>query len=373
MLAFFSSPVQTIAQNTNGLSEQEKKTTINSISDILIDSYVFPEVGKKMSEFIQEKFKDGEYGTIDDAMEFAQQITTDLRSVSNDLHLNVRYMPQNNEGPANMIMAPPVDQLVRLKRDNFGFHEVKILDGNIGYLNLRGFVDTAYGGETAIAAMNFLSNADALIIDLRQNGGEQPSMIQLISSYLFEGSIHLNDFYWRPTDEYSQNWTLPHVPGERMPDIDVYVLTSSYSFSAAEEFAYNLKHLDRATIIGETTRGGAHPGSSFRVGDQFDIWVPQERAINPITDTNWEGTGVKPHIQIEADKALLAGQVEALKSLKKNAQDKWSSKYYDFYLRDLEAEMEPVTLAQLPKKCKYMLYVMVVVATLRYVCTSLYR
>lgn len=202
---------------------------------------------------------------------------------------------------------------------NYGFRQVRILDGNVGYLNLTGFANVdERAGATAQAAMNFLGNADALIIDLRQNGGGSPSMIQLITSYLYGSErVHLNNFYNRPRDEHTQTWTLPYVPGKRRPDIDVYVLTSQSTFSAAEEFSYNLRNLERATLIGETTGGGAHPGGTQIATNRFTIWVPDGRAINPITKTNWEGVGVEPHMKVSANEALEVAQITALESILK--------------------------------------------------------
>ena len=152
-------------------------------------------------------------------------------------------------------------ELAQLRRENFYFERVERLDGNVGYLDFRQFVDARLAGATAVAAMNFLSNCDAIIIDLRQNGGGEPSMIQLLTSYFFDEPKHINSFYVRYSDSIEQFWTQAYVPGKKMPDVPLYVLTSSYTFSGAEEFTYNLKNLKRATIIGETTGGGAHPVS----------------------------------------------------------------------------------------------------------------
>jgi hypothetical protein len=194
--------------------------------------------------------------------------------------------------------------------------------------------------------MNYLRNSDALIIDLRQNGGGSPSMIQLISSYLFRAEpIHLNSFYWRPGDRNTQTWTLPYVPGKRMPDTPVYVLTSKNTFSAAEEFSYNLRNLERATLIGETTGGGAHPGGTRIATDRYSIWVPSGRAINPITNDNWEGVGVKPHIEVPADQALAKAHTKALKQLIKKSKDE-DSFLYEWALEGLNANQNPVTLSE---------------------------
>jgi len=209
-------------------------------------------------------------------------------------------------------------------------------------LDLRSFSDTQFASETATAAMNFLSNADAIIIDLRANGGGSPQMIQLISSYLFEGRVHLNNFYMRPTDDTLQTWTLPYVPGKRNTTADVYVLTSGSTFSAAEEFSYNLKNLERATLIGETTGGGAHPGGNQRVNDRFMIWLPTGRAISPITNTNWEGVGVIPHIKVPAADALDTAKLKALETLKGKTDDEEMAFFYDWSIKGIQAAKNPV-------------------------------
>ncbi len=129
--------------------------------------------------------------------------------------------------------------------------------------------------------MNFLAYCDAIIVDLRQNGGGDPAQIQLISSYFFEEPVHLNDLYARATDRTENYWTLPYVPGAEASKADLYVLTSARTFSGAEEFSYNLQNLKRATIIGETTGGGAHPTNAMIVQRDFILRVPFARAINP--------------------------------------------------------------------------------------------
>ena len=204
----------------------------------------------------------------------------------------------------------------RGRSTNFGFEKAERLEGNVGYLELRMFMPAELGGETAAAAMNLLANTDALIIDVRKNGGGEPSMVALVSSYLFGPEpVHLNDLYFRPDDSTHQWWTLPHVPGLRYEGKPVYVLTSKRTFSAAEEFTYNLKCLKRATIVGETTGGGAHPGGIEKVHEHFGVFVPSGRAINPITKTNWEGTGVAPDVPVAADRALPTAHLAALRQI----------------------------------------------------------
>jgi len=345
-----------IALNVNGFSQEkelkvnkdEQEQVVNKISKILEDNYVYPETAKKMSSHLSGKLKKGDYKKITSPSEFADQLGKDLREISKDLHIRVGYDPEavkrmtrrekNRDDPELLEL-----RLKGLRRTNFGFNEVRILSGNIGYLDLRQFADPKYAGETAVAAMNLLANCETLIIDLRNNGGGSAEMIQLLTSYFYDDDpVHLNTFYWRPGDETMQTWTLPHVPGKKIPDIDIYVLTSRRTFSAAEEFSYNLKNLKRATLIGETTGGGAHPGGPMVVNDNFILNVPKGRAINPVTKTNWEGVGVKPHIEVPQEDALTTAHLKALEKLASSTKDKDDKSRYEWHAESLKAELNPV-------------------------------
>ena len=198
-------------------------------------------------------------------------------------------------------------------RQNFGFFRVERLAGNIGYVDLRGFMSPAMAGNTATAAMTFLANTDAVIFDLPTERRRRSKHGRVSTSYLFGSQpVHLNDFYNRPMNDTRQSWTSAFVPGPRLTDVDVYLLTSSRTFSGAEEFTYNLKNLQRATVVGETTGGGAHPVSGRRINDQFVIAVPTGRPINAVTKSNWEGVGVEPDVKVPAEQALRAAHLMAL-------------------------------------------------------------
>jgi C-terminal processing protease CtpA/Prc len=236
-------------------------------------------------------------------------------------------------------------ELEEKRRDNFCFKEIKLLEGNIGYVDLRCFAGAADAGPTAIAVMNFLAYTDAIIFDLRQNGGGSPSMIQLISSYFFPERVHLNSFYIRKSDSTKQFWTQAHVQGPRMSDVDLYVLTSNYTFSAAEEFTYNLKNMERATIIGDTTGGGAHPievkpFQNLSIG----MSLPFGRAVNPVTGTNWEGTGIAPHIAVPQEQALDKAHLEALKKLLEKTEDADQQARYQWAIDGKNVKLNPVTV-----------------------------
>ena len=288
----------------------------------LNEYYVFPETAKKMSEAVQARLKSGAYDTITGADDFATTLTDDLRAVSHDKHLGVNFSPRalpKMDPDANPTPDPAAlgRRKAQLQRNNCAFEKVERLQSNIGYLKFNGFMDPEICGATVAAAMNFLAHVDALIIDLRGNGGGDPKMVAYISTHLFAEPTHLNDLYNRKEDKTTEYWTLRDVPGARLADKPVFVLTAKRTFSGAEEFAYNLKNLKRATIIGETTGGGAHPVSGHRIDDHFTIGVPFARAINPISKTNWEGTGVEPDIKVPASEALDVAKRMAAEQLKK--------------------------------------------------------
>ncbi|HWA07710.1 MAG TPA: S41 family peptidase, partial [Ignavibacteria bacterium] len=208
----------------------------------------------------------------------------------------------------------------------------------IGYVDFRNFASPDYSKETVASVMKFLENTDAIIFDLRLNGGGDPAGVQLICSYLFsETPVHLNDLYYRPTDETKEYWTLRKIDGKRMPDVPVYVLTSKFTFSGAEEFSYNLKNLKRATIVGETTGGGAHPGGVKAINSGFAIFVPTGRAISPITKTNWEGVGVAPDVNIKSELALEQAQILALQKLAEKSKDEQQVNTYRWMVESLNA------------------------------------
>jgi hypothetical protein len=281
-----------------------RQKAIDGAADMLNEFYVFPETAKKMGDGIRARQKAGEYDSITNGDAFAEKLTSDLQEISHDKHLRVNF------SPAALPKGPPAggpDMAAmrrQMERMNCGFEKAERLPPNIGYLKFNMFGNPDICGPTASAAMNFLGSVDALIIDLRENGGGDPKMVAYVSSYLFDERTHLNDLYNRKEDKTEEFWTNTDVPGKRLAGKPVFVLTAKRTFSGAEEFTYNLKNLKRATIIGETTGGGAHPVSGHRIDDHFMIGVPFARAINPISKTNWEGTGVEPDVKVSAAEAL---------------------------------------------------------------------
>jgi len=271
----------------------ERDAVIESLTRTLESSYVFPEVASRMAEDLRARARTGGYD-MTDARELGRALTRDLQAVSRDKHL--RVFP----GGAQSRPTP------RPVPGEHGLGRREVLPGNIGYVEVLSFMGRGAGADEAIAAaMQAVARADALIIDLRANGGGSPVTVASLSSYLFERRTHLNSLHWREGGRVEEFWTRDDVTGVRFGAAKpVFVLTSRRTFSGAEEFAYNLKNLKRATIVGERTGGGAHPGAVRMLNERFAMFVPTGRAVSPVTGTNWEGTGVEPDVQVPADEAL---------------------------------------------------------------------
>ena len=316
-------PGLTAADMNPKIDAATRARVIDGAISNLNEFYVFPETAKKMGEALRARQKRGEYDASIEAEAFATLLTNHLQEVSHDKHLHVNFVPSviPKGGPAP---NPEAEARMRtqMERSNCFFEKVERLASNVGYLKFNAFADPAVCGPTATAAMNFLGNVDAIIFDLRDNGGGDPKMVAYISSYLFGESTHLNDLYNRKEDSTTQYWTLSYVPGKRLAGKPVFVLTSKRTFSGAEEFTYNLKNLKRATIVGETTGGGAHPVAGHRIDDHFTIGVPFERAVNPISKTNWEGTGVEPDVKVPALEALEVAKKMAAEQIRGDQQKK---------------------------------------------------
>jgi hypothetical protein len=328
---------------------QKRNSVIQDIIRLVREKYVYPETGEKIAVQIQTRLEDGAYDDIAQESDLAFRLTTDLQLISNDHHLSVVFDPKGAAAHVDPESETDPERMRRYlemaRKANYGFDRLEHLKGNIGYIDLRRLDPSEYAGETAVAAMNFVANCDALIIDLRQNHGGYPSMVQLITSYLSDPEPRLiNTFYYRPTDDTQQFWTFPHIPGKRRPDIPVYVLISGATSSAAEELAYDLKCMERATLIGETTAGAAHPVTKEIVQGVFDVRLPYGRPINPITRSNWEGTGVEPHILVLAEEALKTAHLHAMEQLSAKCQNEDERNYLVWMTEIIASDYSPVVL-----------------------------
>ena len=356
---------------------------IEDVLKNLQEAYVYPETAKRMEEAIRERVAKKEYESVTSAKALAQMLTEHLQLVSRDRHLRVNYRaealaegealpgaarivrrmpggdgggsPSTGDAPMRRIIREPAGtetpadsnspaRVVRRNPNdltgNMGLEKVETLEGNLGLLEFSYFDASPEAGKKISDAMNRLADTDALVIDLRRCRGGASNAITLLMSYFFDKSVHLSDAYDRLTGDTNSFWSLAEVPGRRYGQKDVYILTSHFTFSAAEDISYTLKNLKRASIVGETTGGGAHPVMGRRLNEHFFVMVPFARYISPVTKTNWEGTGVEPDIKVPAAHALKVAQLAALKKLSAQKQDAKAAAALKSLIETLQREVD---------------------------------
>jgi Peptidase family S41/N-terminal domain of Peptidase_S41 in eukaryotic IRBP len=304
------------------LDAAERKKVIDGVETNLKEYYIEPALAQQMADALKAHAAKGDYDAISDGDAFASRLTKDMQEVSHDKHLNVNFSPFKMPPRTEPTPEDEARFHRQMEHNNCAFDKVEILPNNIGYVKFDGFMDASFCGPTVVAAMGFVAHTDAIIFDLRQNGGGQPAMVTLIASYLFDRPTHLIDIYNRKDDSTTQNWTLSYLPGPRLAKQPVFVLTSKRTFSGAEEFAFDLKNQKRATIVGETTGGGAHPVSGHTVADYFMVGVPFAKSLDPVTKTNWEGTGVEPDVKAPASDALATAEKLASEKIQAKGNSK---------------------------------------------------
>ena len=275
------------------LDNATRARVINAAIEKLKEHYVFSDLAVKMEGAVRQHWQQGDYDSLTDPERFVNIVSAHLREISHDKHLAI--ILAETEPPKGTVAEPA---------SNCGFQSVKRLESNVGYLKLDKLGDPALCSETAIAAMERVAGVRAIIFDLRDNGGGHAGMVNLLGAYLFSEPQELSGL-WEPKEAYTRHsWTLPYVPGSRFAQVPAYVLTSPRTFSAAEQFAYDLKNLKRAVIVGQRTGGGAHPTGPFQIDQDFTILIPWGRVINPITQTDWEQVGVQPDVEAPSAAAL---------------------------------------------------------------------
>ncbi len=288
---------------------------VTKAMELLRANYVFPDQAERAATAIGARLEAGEYDGLDE-ITLTDRVTDHLQEILGDKHLRLR--PGGGPGPRREPEKRPDREKMRMmgRLDNFGIRRVERLDGNVGYLDVRRVAVPANAGPAIAAAMELVAGTCALVIDLRHNGGGSPEGVVFWCSYLFDGEpTHFNDIFRADTGETRQFWALPYVPGTRYPDRPVYVLTSSRTFSGGEDFAYTLQALGRAEVIGETTGGGAHPTRPFPISPAVHIGIPFARSVNPVTGTNWQGTGVVPDVAVPEAQAYDVAYARALEQV----------------------------------------------------------
>ncbi len=303
---------------SNQVTREAKSEALKQFIKDFKKDYVFPELAEKVSAMLQKHLDQNDYDSIQTGPEFAKTVANQIHELCPDAHLRFRYTSKIL--PIRKADNVPTAEEIKARQHvvntlNGGYERVERLNGNIGYLEVRGFPDANLAKGLSEASMNFLANTDALILDLRRNGGGDPEAVRILLSYFFDKRTHLNDLYFREGNQTTEFWTSPKVKGAKYLNKDIYVLTSERTGSGAEECAYDLQCLHRATIIGSRTWGGANPGGDYRLSDHFAAFIPDGRAINPYTKTNWEGIGVIPDVKVAPADALREAQKLALQKL----------------------------------------------------------
>ncbi|MEI4507131.1 S41 family peptidase [Sphingopyxis sp. CCNWLW253] len=342
----------TAAAQDAPLTAADKRAVVEQLGQTLEANYVFPDKAKTIAATLRSHLDAGDYDKATDRRSLASELTDDLIATSNDLHFSVGVDPAwvadyaARQDPAR---AEAVREAERREeaRKNFGFAGLRYLGGNIAYVDLTHFADPEPGYDAAAAAMRFIENGDAVIYDLRYNNGGYLEMAQLLASQLFRGDKdqELFDYYYNLDGRRVERgqWVLPALPAKRLTGKPVYVLTGSTSFSAAEWFAYTLKKLGRATLVGERTAGGAHPVDRKPVGTDFFVQVPIGQIRDPIDRGDFEGQGVTPDHLVPSADALAVAHRLALTDLAKTDPAKRADA--DWLAPELAARPQPTTTA----------------------------
>ncbi|MEV6776918.1 S41 family peptidase [Streptomyces syringium] len=295
-------------------TELRPAPVIDETTRLLTEHYVFPEIAEQLAGLLRRRLAEGAYD-VDDAEGLARLVTADLQSVNGDRHLRLKH----HADPVTPQQGAPTQTSMRREFDTSlgGVPRVELLGGGVAVLELAPMLfPLEWAAEPLSAALTLASRAQALILDLRANRGGDPDTVAFVCGYLLDERTHLNTMYWRGGERKEQSWSLPHVPGACFGGSKpLYVLSSNSTFSAAEELAYDLQQLGRAVVVGERTRGGAHPCDGWPVHPHLEVTVPVGRAVNPVSGTNWEGTGVQPDIPCAAADSLHHAHTLALARL----------------------------------------------------------
>lgn len=303
------------------LDAAARREVVENLARSLADTYAEAEPGKRMAQAIRARLVAGAYDKIMAPDEFANALHTDIRAVVDDRHLRVSFDSQATSQPPGAEPGPGQRPpgMPDFRKMNGAIGRVQILPGNVGYIEVSGVPP---GVEAAIdAAFAFLRNTDALIIDLRGNGGGSPATVAHYMSYLSEGEPYVVMRIFSRSGSVDETRTRnlgDRSYGARKP---VYVLTSHLTFSGGEEFAYDVQAFKRGLTVGETTGGGANPGERQPLGHGFTVFMPTGLGKHPVTNTSWEGVGVKPDVPVAANLALVEAHRLALERLHASATD----------------------------------------------------
>ncbi len=341
-------PVSALAADSLDRAAQQR--IVSAVGTLLENHYVFAETGKRASQTLQQRQQAGHYAQQVTADQLARAISDDLVTLTGDHHFQFFHDPERARaltGTANASATEVLSdaEIEDARSQNFGLREARVLDGNIGYIKLDAFYDLPLAAEAITAAMALVTHTDALILDLRRNHGGSSDTARFLVSYAFDaGETRLFDMHSRESgvDQHQPYQTLPYLPGPRRPARKTYILTSNYTFSAAESVAYSLQSHKKGIVVGEASGGGAHMWSPYVAADHFVLHLPTSRPVDAITGGNWEGAGVKPDIPASPESALLTAHRVALETL---VAERGQVQRYLWPIPALRAQESPVTLS----------------------------
>jgi len=298
-----------VATRAVPVDDSLRESTVRGVAEIIDSTYIYPERGRDMMDAIMQNYSRGRYNECKKAGKLADMLTEDLLAVSNDHHVWVEAQNPMAQGSTDPLNASREE----LQSENYYLRKVEILAHNIGYMKLDMILDDEEAQKAVVAGLSGLKDCDALVFDMRDNIGGAWGTANLIIGYLLPPNTALAQIYDRDGRLVERRSSPDAVPGKPFDSaVPVYILTSDRTGSAAESFAYDLKHTGRATIVGEVTRGMAHPSEEIVVNDYFRVSVPFLRSENVVTGTDWEAKGVIPDIKVDADRALEAATRDAL-------------------------------------------------------------
>jgi hypothetical protein len=302
------------AQERQRLDDPEYVLAVaRKVDSLLVANYVLPEAAERYAAEFRRGYTTGAYNAFTDPVEYAAQLTADLIEITGDSHFSFRVIQVSQPSEdSESHLRHPVRYFRLGQRENLGYFKLEWIEGKVGLLDLRRFYPVSLSRDMVDAAMLFLSNAQAIVIDVRENGGGAGESLQYFCSYFLDYPTQLTSDYSRRHDFLTEYWTTAEVSGTRRTDVPVFIVVGERTFSAAETFAYDMQANGRATLVGDSTGGGAHSVDLFQVDDLFEIYIPTSRAINPVTGENWEGVGVIPDVIVPSEAALDSALVLAL-------------------------------------------------------------
>ena len=340
--------ITTFQINAQSLTKVDKKEILGKIIEKIENIYPFPEISAKIVTGLETQVSDGYYDDVNSPIEFATQLSSSLENLSKDKHLDLIYNP--DLAKALLEESFPSSDFTEEEAkteiwNNYGFKELKILDGNIGYLNLSVFFATDYAGKMADISMSYFSNCRALIIDLRENGGGWGDMVDYLLGYLIDNKEQLVlNISESKLDSTVYSEVVPaYVPGKKLVSIPIYILTSQSTASAAEAFTTHLKYFNNnTTIVGKKTSGAENPVEHIAIDENFVLQIPAWKKIYSKNPVVWEGIGVTPDIEVEPDNALVTAYKDALQKLMKSADEQLSIDKYQWALDGLSTSYNNV-------------------------------